>query len=280
MSKFAVVVFPDERKAYEGVRALHELHRDATVTVFGAVVAHRSDGGALSLGKRSIEPPVGLGVLALAAGLVVLFGGPVDTGAFVFGCEGLVGGWRDHLHAGVTDDFLESVERVLVPGTFAVIAELSEESVFPLNTRVRALGGEVIRGPREDLVDDLLEAAANVRRTELVTRRAEEAAARAARTSSELVRAVGEARENLQRAIADIRERLDEARAELEAQVNALEEQAADAGPDVRSRIERRIAALHTAFAGREQRLERAYRVTRAAAPARGAATAPPAPRR
>jgi uncharacterized membrane protein len=265
MSRFAVVVFPDEKKASWGARALQELHRNATVTVFGAVVVRRDERGVLSARQRAGELPVGLGVPALVGGLFALFGGRAEAGASVYAREGVVG-WRDYLHAGVSDEFLESVVREFVPGTFAVIAEIAEDRVAILDERMGALSGNVVRETREAFVDDLLEKAVNSCRAELTARRAERASATPERTSPELVRAVAEAQENLEWAAADIRERLGHAREELEAKVEALEQQATDAGSALRSRIDRRIAALREEFGEREKRLVRAYQFARSAA--------------
>jgi hypothetical protein len=165
----------------------------------------------------------------------------------------------------VSDEFLAGIVRELVPGKSAIPAEMSEDSAAPLNTRVGAFGGRVVRESREGFVYDLLETRANVYRAELAARSAERAA-KNVRTRSELVRAADEAREKLERAAADIRERLEYAKDELQAKVEMLEEQAADASCEVRGRIARRIAALREEFGKGERRLERAYRLAEAAA--------------
>jgi hypothetical protein len=45
MSKFIVVIVPDEAKAYEGSKALRELHAEGSLTLYGmAIVAKTADG--------------------------------------------------------------------------------------------------------------------------------------------------------------------------------------------------------------------------------------------
>jgi uncharacterized membrane protein len=200
MSKFAVVVFADERNAYRGVRVLQELHEDGTVTVDGAAVVHREETGALSVAKRSYDLPLGLGVATLVGSLIALFDGSADGGAFVHAGEGLVGGWRDHLHGGVSAEILASVVRELVPGKFAVVADVSHGSLASLDARMEALGGKVFRESRNELVHDLLENTASFRRSELAARRAERAAARMERLLSELAGRVAETHERTERA--------------------------------------------------------------------------------
>ena len=264
MGKFAVVVFPDEPKATQGVHMLQQLHRDAVVTVYGAIVVLREGRGALSVRGRAAELPLGLGSAALVGGLVALFGGRVGTGSILYSGDRAVS-WREYRHAGVSEEFLESVVGALVPGTCGVVAEFSEESAVPLDTSMGALGGKVVRDSREGFVDELLETAANIRRAELAARSAERALVRTGRMASELLRAFDEAQAKLERTAADIRERLEHAKEELDAKIEVLEEQAAAASPEVRSRIERRIRALRDEFRTRETRLERAYRVAQAA---------------
>lgn len=47
MSKYGVVVFPDESNAYEGERAFDELHKEGSLSLYGlAVVAKDADGKA------------------------------------------------------------------------------------------------------------------------------------------------------------------------------------------------------------------------------------------
>jgi uncharacterized membrane protein len=111
MSKFALVVFPDEAMAYQGFHALDELHGARSGMVYGAAVIARDENGALCIKKRTAEVPLGVRLGVLVGGL--------------------------------GNEFLESVRRELVPGTFAVIVEASEW-IIPLDAQMEALGGRVV----------------------------------------------------------------------------------------------------------------------------------------
>ena len=137
MSKFTLVVFPDEVTAYQGFHALQELGRSGSVTVHGAAVVQRDGTQGLTVKKRSTEVPFVLGALL----------GNLQT------------------------EFLGSVERELAPGTFAVIAEVSEGT--PMDARMEELGGRLVYEGWEDLIDDLLEERTDVRSAELAARSAE-----------------------------------------------------------------------------------------------------------
>jgi len=276
MSKFALMVFADEKKAYEGVHALEQLHAEGSVTVWGIDVLEREAGGRIRIAMRDDEGPLGTGVGALAGGLVGLFGGLVGAvvGAAVGAAAGEV---RDRVHLDVSDEFLAAVERELAPGKFAVIAEISEDWIVPLDTRMEALGAKVVREDRVEFAEDALEKRVNARKARLAQLRAEKAGRKAERarerasTKAEammqtlLTEEIEDERRKLESIAGKSEKRLDSARKELNAKVEALLAQASGATPEVRSRIERRIDEVRSEFAEREQKLERARDLTRQA---------------
>jgi uncharacterized membrane protein len=193
MSTFAVVVLPDERRAYEGLHALEVLHEEGSVTVYSTAVVERRADGTVEV-KQETEPgAVGFGVGALVGALIGPFGGPAGAAAGL-AAGALLGGWRDHLHAEVTDEFLESVARELVPGRFAVVAEISEEWLTPLDARMEALGGTVVRAWRQDFVEEFFEKRADAWKAKLEERRANRAAAKVARMESMLAAEIADRR--------------------------------------------------------------------------------------
>lgn len=119
MRRFTLVVFPDERSALRGFHALQELHREGSVRVFAAAVAERDDGGALSVKKRSDAAPLGAGLGALIGSL----------------------------RSGV----LEHVAPGLAPGDFAVVAELEERWMTPVDRWPQAFGGRPVCAWWKDL---------------------------------------------------------------------------------------------------------------------------------
>ncbi len=276
MSKFALMVFADEKKAYEALHALQELHAEGSLTVWGTDVLQRDAGGWLEFVKRDDQGPLGTGLGALAGGLVGLFGGPVGAAVGV-AVGAAAGGVGDLVHLGVSDEFLAAVERDLAPGKFAVIAEISEEWIVPLDSRMEALGAKVVREDRDDFAEDALEKRVNARKARLAQLKAEHAQRKAERarerasTKAEammqtlLTEEIEDERRRLE-SIADKSEkRLDSARKELNAKVEALLSQASGASPEVRSRIEQRMIEVRGEFAEREQKLERARELTRQA---------------
>ncbi len=112
MRKFTLVLFPDETRALQGFHALENLHRKGSLFVHGAALVERDEYGSLSLRKRSNEMlrETGLGVL-------------VDR---------------------APKDLLEFVALELAPGTFALVAEVREEWISPIEGHMEPLGGRVV----------------------------------------------------------------------------------------------------------------------------------------
>lgn len=76
-----------------------------------------------------------------------------------------------------------SLGRELAPGDFAVVAEISEDWVAPLDTRMEKLGAEVVREERETFRDELIERRVNAGKAELAPRKAEHAQRKAERAA-------------------------------------------------------------------------------------------------
>jgi uncharacterized membrane protein len=275
MNKFVVMVFANEAKAYKGLHALWDLHSEGTVTVFGAAVIGREPNGTLVVRQANDEGPLGFGVGTLVGGLLGVFGGPagVALGAL---SGGVLGGVRDIFHAAVSDEFLDDVERDLTPGKFAVVAEVSEEWLVPLEERVRELEGTVIRESRTDYVDALVEQSVDARKAELeqwkAARKTEMAqwstnrnSEKAKRMETNLETKVQQAEDKLRRTAENARTQLHRTKDEMNAKLLKLQEQAAKASPDVRDRIQARINSIRSDFEQREKKLTRAYEITQEA---------------
>ena len=260
MNKFMVVVFENEKKAFEGMSALDRLHEEGGVTLYAATVVERQADGKLSVKHREEQGPLGTGVGMLVGGLIGAFGGPVGA-AIGLGAGVLTGVTRDLIHQEISDDFLETITEKLTPGKFAVVAELAEEWVAPVDVRMAELGGQVVRELRQDFVSDQIEKRTTARHNEWEQRKQEHAGARADKMAARLGEEVADAERKLQRVADKARQRLEETKQELEAKLRALEEQADKASPEVRKRIEQRISETRHDFGAREQVLTRAFQL-------------------
>ena len=154
MERMLVIIFNDETTAYEGVSALRQLEREGSIAVYaGAVVLKNADG---TTTPKQIDDadPVGTFVGSSVGALIGLLGGPV--GVAVGAASGLtLGALSDLSEARVGSDFVEEVAEALTPNKVAVVAEIDEDWMAPVDTRMEALGGVVIRRALSDVREQL-----------------------------------------------------------------------------------------------------------------------------
>ena len=153
MERMLVVIFDNETKAYEGTAALRELERDGSIAVYaGAVVVKNAD-GTTSVKQVDDLDPIGTLVGTSVGGLVGLLAGPV--GMAIGAAAGLtLGAFGDIADLRVGDDFVEDASQALSPNKVAVIAEIDEGWTTPVDTRMEALGGLVIRRGLSEVRDE------------------------------------------------------------------------------------------------------------------------------
>lgn len=144
MERMLVVIFDNEKNAYEGASALRQLEKEKSLAVYaGAVVVKNADGTTTPKQIDDLDP-IGTLVGTSVGALVGLLAGPVGFG--IGAASGLTLGTLSYLsEARVGEDFVEDVAKSLKPSTVALIAEIDEEWTTPVDTRMEALGGTVIR---------------------------------------------------------------------------------------------------------------------------------------
>ncbi|HZT42414.1 MAG TPA: DUF1269 domain-containing protein [Chthonomonadaceae bacterium] len=263
MSKFIVVIFPNEKIAYEGTHALKELDAEGSLTLYSMAVVTQDTAGKLSVKQAADEGPLGTAVGSLAGGLIGLLGGPVGM-AVGFAGGALVGSWGDLFHLGVSSKFLEEVSQKLTPGKVAVVADVDEDWITPLDTRMDALGGIVLREWRTDFEGELYEREVTARKAELAQLKAEFAQARE-ENKAKLRARIEEAQTKLKETRDQFQARVEQRQQEIGAKIQALQAQAAKGRSDARARHEERIAELHADHARRSTKLKQAMELTKEA---------------
>lgn len=196
-------------------------------------------------------------------GLVGLLGGPAGA-ALGVAYGGMTGSLFDVVQAGISDDFLSEVSQRLLPGKTAVVAEIDEEWVTPVDARMETLGGIVFRRARGEFVDAQIERQSAADKAEF------------AKLKAEHDQAVGDAKTKL-------REKLDAAQSRLQAQRDAakqkvaaiqrqtdakiqlLKDQAAKARGDAKTRLERRAEETRADSEARLDKLGKAWQLVKGA---------------
>jgi len=263
MSKYVVVVFPEEAKAYEGTRALKELHAEGSLGVYAMAVIGTDASGKLSVKQTADTGPLGTGVGALVGGIVGLLGGPVGA-AIGMSYGALVGGLSDIFNAGVGSDFVKAVSEKLSPDKTALVAEVDEDWVTPLNARMEALGGIVIREWRSDFEDAQIEKEVDARRAEFVQLTAEYERA-AAEKKAKLTAHMNDVRAKLQAAGERAKGRKQQLEQETEAKVKQLQDRAAAATGDAKAKIDQQVATIQADYKRRSEKLDQAWALAKEA---------------
>lgn len=263
MSKYVVVIFPDEASAYEGTRALKALHAEGSLTVYGMAVVAKDANGKLSVKQAADAGPLGTAVGTLVGGLAGLLGGPAGA-AVGMGTGAMVGWLTDIYDAGVGIDFVNAVSAKLTPGKTAVIAEVFEDWVTPLDTRMEALRGVVIREWRSDFEDGQIEGESKARKAELAQLKTEFTRATEER-KAKLKAQMDEAQAKLN-AVADrAQARMDEIQQESQAKIKELQNQATKAKGDAKAKIDQQIAEMRADYNRRSDKLKQAWELTKEA---------------
>lgn len=263
MDKMIMVVFDTEAKAYEASRALADLHREGSLAVYsGAVIAKDAD-GRVSVRKAGDQEPLGTGLGMATGALIGALGGPVGIAAGA--AIGAVGGSIvDLVNLGVGVDFLDEISRQLSPGKAAVVAEIEEEWITPLDTRMEALGGTIYRRPRAELIDVKVERDAALLQAEFDKLQAEFDQARGD-AKARLEAKVNDARVRLEAEKDRARTRVDEMNREAQARIEALRDQASRAAGDAKARLEKRMDEMKADYQVRSDKLRQAWQLTREA---------------
>jgi len=156
MERMLVVVFDNEKKAYEGKSALHQLQYDGDIAVYAEAVVVKHADGSISVKEQDDFGPVGTLIGTSLGAVIGALGGPV--GLAIGATTGLtLGGLADVDNLLVGEDFLLEVTKSLTPNKVALAAQIDETWTTPVDTRMEALGGIVFRRSlaqvRQDIED-------------------------------------------------------------------------------------------------------------------------------
>ena len=263
MDKMLIATFDEEKKAYEGSRILRELDAEGTIGIYAMAVIGKDASGNWVV-KQEAEPgPLGTGVGLFTGALLGVLGGPVGV-AIGAGVGSLGGALYDLADAGVSGEFLAEAGAQLQAGTYAVVADLWEEWTTPVDSRLEAAGGTVVRRARAEVVDTQIEqdaAALNAELAQLEAERARVAKEDKAKLDAKVEAVKAKLRATQERAKAAIAS----AKAEDEEKMNLLRAGMAKQRGEAKARSEARIAERRAANERRTKLLREAWDLTKQA---------------
>jgi uncharacterized membrane protein len=258
-----VAVFDTEAAAYEGLSALKDLHREGDITLYATAVVAKDALGTVNV-KQSADPgPVGTALGLLTGSLVGLLGGPVGVavGAYAGSLTGLL---FDAVKFGIGADFLDEMSQALTPGKVAVLAEVEETWVTPVDTRLGKLGAVVFRRQRSEVVEDQLAREAAALDAEL-NQLQEELAQASAENKAAVQEKIEAVKHKLEAKRDQIEARQEQARSEMEAKIAALRAQVQQANDRQKAKTEKRIAEIKADYEARRAKLDQALKLIKEA---------------
>jgi DNA anti-recombination protein RmuC len=155
----------------------------------------------------------------------------------------LAGGAWDISRAGVDAGFLNEVSAKLTPGKWAVVSEISEEWVTPVDSSMVVLGGTVFRVDRPNVVREQHAKDVAATKAEIAKLKTKQAKSRADQ-KTKLQTKIDDLNRELKAKLERAKQRSQQEEKESKAKVEALEKKAAKAKGDAKAKIERRIADI------------------------------------
>jgi uncharacterized membrane protein len=263
MSKMLVVVFDQESQAFEASKALAELHRDGYISAFAGAIVARDAAGNVSVKDDVDEGPIGTALGMMTGAMIGLLAGPegVLAGAAI---GSMMGATADLVNIGVGVDFVNDVSAHLEPGKVALIAEINEYWTTPVDTKMAALGGTVIRRNRVDVEDEQIQREIAAERAEWEDLKAEMQQANE-EDKAKLQAKVDSARQKLADAGERAKAKLSQIEEEGDAKLEAIEKQLAEARAENKAKLEQRKTELKQDYAERSTKLKQGWELTKEA---------------
>lgn len=253
MEKMLVVVFDHETNAYQGSRALDQLDSEGSITIHAEAVVSKKADGTMTVKQSDGDFPVRTVSGTAIGSLIGLLGGP--AGLAVGALAGtMAGSFADLFVAGVDSDFLAEVSNVLTPGKYAIVADISEEWVTPVDTRMEALSGFVFRTARKSFEEAQRAREVAELRAEIDQLKAEQARVNAEH-KAKIEAKIDGLNTRLQAKLQQARQRSEQIKNETEAKVHALQQKATKAQGDAKAAFDARVTEIKKQY---EQWVERA----------------------
>lgn len=263
MNKMLVVIFDTELAADTGLHALRKLHTEGDITLYATAVVACAADGKLTVKQATGPGSSDVGVGMAVGGLIGLLAGP--GGLLVGAMAGtLVGAVRDYWMAGVGLDFIEETEKSLKPGKVALVAEIEEEWVVPLDVALEATGGVVYRRTRSDLAEAQLDHDITAFKSEIRSLESETAHAGNS-AKSRLEAKLAAAKTRLDGAITRAKQRVAALEQEADSKAQAVKAQLSEVQGDVKGKIEERMKRVKGAYHARGSKLAQAWTLTKEA---------------
>lgn len=260
MEKLVFVSFQNENQAYDGARALRELH---TITLYAGAVIAKDANGKIVVRQSLVERPAE----TLAGLLIVNLVGLLGPAAIVVesGSGALLGAAINAAKAGITTQFIQAIENEIASGKTGIIAELDEYWETPIDIRMEALGGTVFRQNRAQVEEAFFEKEIEAHQAELTNLEREKLASarrveeqKVAERTARLQAKIDATKREMQEKENQLAERIKSVREEGEEKIALLQGQMTTANDEARIQLDHRLKDIQAEYQSRANRLSEA----------------------
>ena len=153
---------------------------------------------------------------------------------------------------------------MLKPGKVALVAEVEEEWVMPIDAALEAAGGQVFRHTRTEVAEAQYDHDIAALKSEIKDLEAEASHATGA-AKTKLQSKITTAKAGLDAAVQRAQQRVETLKQEADAKAESLKAQLSQAKGDVKTRIEDRVKRVKSAYHARGAKLSQAWSLTKEA---------------
>jgi hypothetical protein len=258
MDNMLVAVFESERQALAAARAMKELNTEGVVLVYALAVIVKGFKGIDILNfprdQNSPDPALRMAICSLIGLLRRSWDSTEEIAA-----ECIADRMVELANAGVDGGFLGEVSRHLLPGTSAIVSEVDEESLTPMNTLLESQRGIVFRCVRCKVMDTQIAKELDALRREVHT--IEELLHTLDQSTGQLQVMLNLTKGRFQATKDRARKRAASIKLEAEAKIISLQEQAAKAEGGLKARLERLANEVRADYVDRAATLNFAWHI-------------------
>ena len=246
MDTMLVVVFDSEEGAREGSRALRDLDHDGSIAVYEAALVTRNPNDTATVKRIGEFGPSGTLRGLVGGSLIGALAGPAGLAVGLAGGT-LLGAFSDFENVRVGSDFVADFANTLVPGYVALVAEIEEETIIPVDTVMKDLGGQILRSSLRELKDIEDDHDVATLKAEIAQAKAHHAEARADR-KAKLEARIEALNSRLEQKLNQVKVRREAMQRWAKAKLEVLQEKTAQAKQDIKTKQQQRLAAAVKAY--------------------------------
>lgn len=263
MDKILFVSFKKENQAGDAEWVLRDLHGTRAITLYADAIIAKDIGGKIAVRQSAVDHPFATVGGPLLINLLSLLG-PAAV-ALDKGSGALVGAAINAAVAGITTEFVQTIEHELASGKTGLIAEIDEEWENPLDVRMEALGGSVFRQTRVQLEDALFEKEIEAEQAQLASLESErKASAKAeekrtsAQTNARLQKKIDAINRKLEKKQNELSDRIQSIIDEAEGKISLIQGQMTTADNEAKSELDHRLKDIQAECQLRKKKLSEA----------------------